>query len=353
MAVLAPVMTATNDNGMVVQTSQADLHLLHVPRQTRYNQNEVAMNDISLAENDQTSVSFGNSDGVGMPMEYRSTSNLCTYIHTQGAEMDAVDKSMDDHDKVCDPTAVASSGTLYGSCTVSNAHKVLCLPHDATRGQVVATSIYDMTMDFNTNVSSRGMFLPTKAAAKQVAIELPDTVAYHPPGQNDHAGAVKQWYSIVPKANPTQASVVDNVWFCKSTADSPYHPNATYGGAASGSDHPCNRLSVFGDSQDTIVGNGVSVVTSEHTGNSGQNGMMTLMDLPLWIIGRRKYISRWFACRQPPLKANADFNLAQHQKIWAMRPSRIQSFVKGTYEQIYPTWVAGVNATLEWCAISS
>ena len=118
------VMTATNDNGMVVQTSQADLHLLHVPRQTRYNQNEVAMNDISLAENDQTSVSFG-TDGVGMPMEYRSTS-VCTASH-QGTEMDAVDKSMDDHDKVCDPTTVASSGTLHGSCTVSNAHKVLCL----------------------------------------------------------------------------------------------------------------------------------------------------------------------------------------------------------------------------------
>ena len=263
--------------GMVEQVATSEIHLLHVPRSTRYDQQEVLMQDITLAENAEKTLEFNpvHSAGIGLPIPYRPNTHLCTYVHGPGPNEDDVARGEPDHDNECDPTASssASNAVVFGTCgSATTGFVIKCLAHDATRGQLDGVTIFD-----------------------ESAMVLPEGTSYQPAGNNAAAHDDQQWYALEPAGG---SSSVHNMWWCNDHNEAQgYNPSAT--DSISGGHCVLNKK--LGTSQDTINGNDVTVVDA-----ALQNGAAASDNF--WIVQRVGGSTSSLELQSIRLDAKSDFN---------------------------------------------
>lgn len=276
-----------NGAGAIVTEESAEIHLLHVPRSTRYNQEEVLMQNFVAAENGEIDVVFNPSQvsGVEIPLPYRSGTHVCTYTTNSGTGVDEVDTTHANHDIACDPANQQSgSGVVFGTCAESTSHNVQCKLSDAEatpngpRGKLKQVVIFDESDD----------------------MLLPEAAPYQPAGYNLHAHEDYQWYAIEPSSS--NGATVQSVCWCTDSASVSYSTASGY----TGSTAICDAITVTGQSEDGITAASNSPVSNEA---AVLNGRATAQSVNYWVV-ERQGVSEGTALPLNSLKLNAksDFN---------------------------------------------
>ena len=310
------------------QSASTTVELLHIPAVTRYDQREILQADHTITENGLSAVTFNpaadRTDGIGLPLPYRAGTSLCTYIQAGAdgsiASVDEIDATQADHDKICDPTGNAPTGTdaqggdtcdggnCYqfsgdntSGCAVAAGFKVSCKATGAEASRAVIETL--VLFDESEGANDAGDYYQDGSVAwTDGPMVMPEQISYQPAGNNPKASQDSQWYSLEACAGN---AAIDNVYWCSaSNSDGIDAANSATdltgvcditakGAGADAIDGPGATTSALQNSLSIDEASGI-ILTDGTTMGRSQN---------FWILGRananaEKFLSRGSLCFQ-------------------------------------------------------
>jgi hypothetical protein len=233
---------ATN---VLEQTSDAEIRLLHVPAVTRYDQEEILQPGLTLDENTTEAITFNQaptrSEGIGLPLPYRSDLSICTYIKVGNNGETDVDEfhTSTDRDNQCDPLGsppdaqdVQGGSTCAGGkcfedksslvdasigCTPKLGYKIKCdsTGADQDRATIETLVFFDESEGASPSgdpsyVSYNDKSEPWGLNSMDQNMNMPERISYQPSGNNSMASE-GQWYRIEGCENDDS---VTSVYWC-------------------------------------------------------------------------------------------------------------------------------------------
>jgi hypothetical protein len=286
------------------QTASSTVQLLHIPRVTRYDQQEITQPDHTLDENGNVVLNFSpaadRTEGVGLPLAYRAGTKLCTYTK-KGADgsvsgVDEYDVTKADHDKACsDATDCADETGLRKTCELSGA--------DGGRATIETVVLFD---ESEASHNSGDVYLDGSDAWLDGAMVMPEQIDYQPAGNNPRASDENQWYRI---ESCDGDSNVDNVFWCDDTSDTGRDTKAGT------TDSYCCDIAAKGQADDAIAGPGASTSALLNSLSVDKSDMSILstgvhgFSENFWIVKRASAATVDFLPKNSLcIKGRSDFN---------------------------------------------